>query len=264
MTLLNPKFLTKNEINAVSKITDSAGNSDDMKRRLFDRNSEIQYQTVGQISGTRTITFTPNSATSINRIFIQNCNWKTFTIKYNTSSDFSVSITVTNGTATNYYFEFNSVSVDNVVFSITDTHISADVAKVGQIYTGTELFTIAEEEGGLFKVVPSAQQVLIQLSDGSYSKCYIRTIINYELTLSAVSTANISNYRNLFLRNRTEAFAFIPRPTTIADTGDGFTEWDGIGNHYHWANAPDYYNYTDYIIDNGYDVNIELKQAAGV
>jgi hypothetical protein len=259
MTEYNPKFLTKNKIDDVDTISDSAGTSDQNKRYLYDRKQRFQWQSIGETAGTRTITWTPVGSKTVDRIFLQNINWKDFTIKYNTSNDFSPAIAVTGNSDENIYIEVSSQSVTNIVFSITDTISASETAKAGQIYVGEELFEIDSSSGGKLNLARAGvQQSIIPLSDGTTNKVYVHDYIDWSLGLVVVSEANRSNYEDLYSRNRREPFAFIPYPKTQSDV------WDGIGNHYNWVNPPDYYNYTDMIKDNGFNINIELRQAGGV
>ena len=148
MTIFNPKFLVKNMIDAVAHLGDSAGTSDQFKRFLFDRNTDFQWESIGETSGTRTITWTPGSSQTVTRIFLQNINWKDFTIKYNTSNDFTPTINVTGNSDANVYIEVDSQAVNDIVFSITDTFTASVTAKCGQIYVGTEIFEINTASGG--------------------------------------------------------------------------------------------------------------------
>ena len=103
-----------------------------------------------------------------------------------------------------------------------------------------------------------AQQQILTLSDGSNYKNYVRQLRDFLIRLNCVSEAERLNYVSLYERNRRETFVFIPNPATSSDT------WDGLGGHYIWANEPDFDNYTDNLVANGRDVNIQLMQAGGV
>ena len=256
MSQFNPKFLYKNKILSASQISDSAGTSDSNKIKLFDRNYETQYYGIGETSGTRTITIIVTS--EITNIFLQNINWKNFTIKYDTSSTFSTPIAVTNNTESDLFFEFDSVTpTSNIAISVTQTMSSGDVLKCGQIYIGKQIFEM-DNPGGSYRIEPVTKQKILELSDGSYFKNYIRSIKNFNLQIKCVSDDERLNYKAVFDVNRRDTFVFIPRPATSPDV------WDGVGGHYHWGNAPDFDNYTDDLFANGYDVNMQLIQAGGV
>jgi hypothetical protein len=259
MTEYNPKFLQKNFINNVDTIVDSAATSDQNKRFLYDRKPRFQWESIGETSGTRTITWTPSSSKTVTRIWLQNINWKDFTIKYNTTNNFTPAIAVTGNSDENIYIQVDSQAVNNIVFSITDTITASVTAKAGQIYVGAELFEIDSVSGGrLNEAVADVRQTMIPLSDGRFNKVFINDIVNWQLGLVKITAANRQNYIDLYDRNRREPFAYIPYPKTQSDV------WDGIANHYDWANAPDYYNYFERIKDNDFEINIILQQNGGV
>ena len=258
MTTFDPKFLTKNYITDVTQISDSAGTEARYRQKLINRNSEDQYVSVGASSGTRTITWTPTSAKTINRIFLQSHNFDTFTIKYNTSSDFSTAISLSGNTNTNHYFEFNSVSVTSVTISVSVTMTVGAKLNLGEFYCGLELFEMDSPVGQPLRVSAKAQQQILTLSDGSNYKNYVRQLRDFMIRLNCVTEAERLNYVSLYERNRRETFVFIPNPATSSDT------WDGLGGHYIWGSEPDYDNYTDNLAVNGRDINIQLMQAGGV
>jgi len=257
MTIFQPKFLTKNYIDAVSEISDSAGNSDQIKRALFDRNEDYQWE--GESSGTRTITWTPGVSTTIDRICLQNTNFEDFTIKYNGGSDFSPAISITGNSDKNIYFEFSSQAINTVEISNTETFPNGETAKLGQLYIGEEIFEIDSGVGGRINDArPVTKQSIIPLSDGTFHKIYIRRITNWILSLTDLTEAERDNFKDLFERNRREPFFYIPYPRTQSDV------WDGLGQHYNWANGHDYLNFTNGLRAAGYDCNVQLVQAGGV
>lgn len=260
MSTFQPKFLYQNKITDVSQITTSGTgltDNDSNKLKLFDRNEELKYSSIGSTSGSRLITWAPGSSTSINRIVIQNINFKDFTIRYNNGTDFSTAIIFTGNTKTNLYFEFNTVSVTDVTIEVTDTMTSGDTAKIGQFIVTSEIFEMSNP-GGTFQIIPQAQQQIITLSDGTTYKNYVRSIRNYLMTIMCVSVAEQANYATLYTINTTSAFVFIPRPATQTD------DWDGLCGHYNWMNAKDIDNYVDNVQVNGYMINLELGQAGGI
>jgi len=86
MATFNPKFLNKNLITDSSQLILSSADNSANKDKLFDRNIETQSSTSGETSGTRTIKWTTGSNNTIDRFYIQNCNWKDFEIKHNYDS----------------------------------------------------------------------------------------------------------------------------------------------------------------------------------
>jgi hypothetical protein len=253
MTLQNPKFLTKNKILSTDNLSASGSMSDLF---LIDRNDDTKWYSVGDATTPWSIVWT--SATSINRIFVQGVNWATFTIKYNSGSDFSTPISVSESTRKNFYFEFNSVSVTSVTITITALQGTDTLASATQIYFGTEYFTCADTTGGNLDIIADVAQRLVQISDGTNYKIYIRSNRNYKMELIGVTEAERTNFYNLFQVNRRDPFVFIPNPDTDA------TNWDGIAHHVNWINGFDLDNYTENLQINGRRGTVELAQTGGI
>ena len=259
MTIYGPIFGEKNLIEDVDHLSDSAGTNDNVRRKIYDRNNEIKYQTVGETAGTSTITWTPGSSKTVDMIAVIGHNWDTYTIKYNTSSDFTSAISESSYTFENSLYLVNSQAVNNIVISITATQTAGETRKAGQIYFGERLYTIPDDMAGNSNLpAPIQKNSLIPLADGTWNNVYVRTIINWNLVLNLVTTAERDNFIDIFNYHRRNPFFFMPRP---ADDSD---EWDGIGNHYLWSNAPDYYRYSEDHGVSGYDVRMNLLQAGGI
>lgn len=261
MATFYPKFLSKNQITTTADISDSAGTATGNRVKLIDRNPDYQYMSIGSTSGTRTITWTPSLSTprTISRIFVQNINWDTFTIKYNTTSLFSTAISVVGNTKTSMYFEFNSVAITNVVISVFTTMTAGDVIRCGQFYAGTQLYEIANTVGGQFLISPFQKSNILTLSDGTTYKTTDRLHIrNVDFDLYAVPEAEKLNFKAVYEYNAISPFVFIPYPATASDT------WDGKADHYNWINGFDFENYTDDVDVNGYNGVINIAQAGGL
>ena len=255
MTVFRPKILNKNFI-SVSEISDSSASDIENFFKLIDKNDELLYQTFGFLTGTRTITWTPSSSTEIDRIIIQGINWKDFNITYDSGTPFSTAISFTNNTKTDFYFEFNLVGVTSVVFSITDTFVTGDIAKVGQIVCTREIFEFSGSLGHKIKDRESESQRIIVLSDSTVSKTFIRDIYNYSIDLENVRGADLANFQALKQLNRRQQFIFIKEPATYPDT------WDSRGYHYNMVK----YKLEAYSMNlklNGRMGSIELSQGAG-
>jgi hypothetical protein len=271
MTLLNPKWYESNFIKNVSEITNSGPAVDDkIKQRIFDRNEELRYFSIGLTTGSRSIFWTTQKTVTINRFFIQNCNWEDFIIEWFDSSafltkQFSPVLIETGNADKNLYFEVAEVTIDpgDTVRFIVNKIIGGGPgeATVAEIYIGAELFGLPADRIGStgLDLAPQVSQKLFDLSDGTSQKIFVRKTVNYNLPLSNVSEADKVDFENLYERNRRETFVFVPRPV-IFGTG----KWDGLGNHYNWANANDFLSFTANNFANGFDVNIVMLQAGGL
>ena len=261
MSIYNPEFLYKNKITDVSQLSDSASTNATNRLKILDRNDELKYGSIGAASGTRTITWTPGTPTTIDRIAILGHNFSGFKVTYNGSRNFfDPAFSVLSNTNTNTYMRFNPQTVNSVTITVTSTMESGDLIKCAEIYIGKTIFTMSDATGigQPLAVVPAISQKLLQLSDGTYNKVFIRRSFGFQIRNVAITPAERQNYMTVFEENRRSPFVFIPNPT------DGTDTWDGILQHVHWANAPDFYNWTDDIAVNGYNVNIDLVAAGGL
>lgn len=260
MTKYAPIFGKKNHIDDVDHIADSAGNADSLKRKLFDRNTDFQWKSTGETAGTSTITYTPSASKNARLICVQNHNWKAFTIKYNTSVDFSPAISVSGNTSeTSHFFLVTEQAFNTLDIAVTDTITAGELRKAGQIYVSEELYTIPDSmPGDLNLPQPVQKNSIIPLSDGTVNNVYVRNLFNWNLPIFHATAAERANFITIFEYHRRNNFFFIPRPRTPSDS------WDGIGNHMIWANAPDYYTLSGEFEDDGYTINMELLQAGGI
>lgn len=254
MTTFSPEFLKKNYISSVSEISDSAGTNDINKLKLIDKNTDLQYATIGATTGTRTITITFSAAQTIDRIFLQNHNGDSYTIKYNTSLDFSTPISESGNTSKNNYYRFNSVTVNNIVISVTNTQTAGQVFKLGQIIA-TESFLNVDGVGGGSRVEPNTAQVVFSLSDLSSDKTFIKTNFNFVIRYTNVIPSIRETFIEIYDYNKRNSFYYIDQPDDTA--------WNGIAGPVLWNNSDDYHNYSNDIPSNGYDVNIDLVSAGG-
>jgi len=168
-------------------------------------------------------------------------------------------MTQTGNTRKNLYFEFNSVSVTNVVISVTATMTAGEVIKCGQFYCGTEIYEWASTVGGSIKINSNQKASILTLSDGSTYKTTDRPHIRgFEMGLMAVSVAEKENFRLVYDYNNLNPFVFIPEPSTPSD------DWGGVAEHCNWVNGFDFENYTDNVSVNGFNGAISLLQAGGI
>lgn len=260
MTTYAPIFGKRNNIDDVDHLADSAGTDDSVRRKVFDRNKERQWSSVGEVAGTSTLTYTPGSSKNARLIAVQNHNLKAFTIKYNTSTDFSPAISVSgNTTETSHFFLVTEQAFNNVVVSITDTITAGETRKIGQLYISEEIYTIPDSMAGNLNLPdPRQKSSIIPLSDGTFNNAYVRSVLNWNLFMQNVTAAERTSIKGIFDYHRRSPFFFIPRPATPADS------WDGIGEHMIWANAPDFERFTEDHAVGGYDVNIQMLQAGGI
>lgn len=251
-----PKFLYANRI-LKDNITVSSGTAN--KAKLVDRNEDQVFSAIGE-SGALTVSVTFPTPRDINRIFIQNTNIKNFTITYNSGSAFTPSLAVTNNAVANLYYEVTKVVAATGIKIVVTTTQDSGEAYIGQFYAGLEIFEFAGtigNEGDDWKS-GSVKQTILEMSDGTTQKVFVRRLLNISLDLINLSDAERTNFWTAYDENKRNAIVFIPYPSDVGGT------WDGWGGHYNWTNAFEFYNYAEGTSLNGWKGHIDLVQAGGV
>jgi hypothetical protein len=130
-----------------------ASSGDATSDRILDRNKVSIWKSVGtDDTTTETITITLPSATSITRLFLIGHNWKQYTVKHDSATDFTNvvgldgalggGIAETAFTDTTSYYEFTSASVTDLEITVTKTHVVDDEKYLNMVIVTTELGTL--------------------------------------------------------------------------------------------------------------------------
>ena len=255
-----------------------------VKIRLIDRNAERKWVST---SGDQTATITIALTSEIDTICLLNTNASVFTVKYNTSTDFSPAISnaiatqesinvvdgdnnflvdgssnyiVSSGVATrvynNFYFKVAKVTPSsNVVITITNT-TDSKAAQVGQVFIGKQVHEITSP--GSQRIPTNTRQNIKELSDGTINKVYVRKTNQYDLTLNAVTPQERANLELLYDINKREALFYIARPAMYLDY------FDGLADHVEWINEFDFNDYYNDITNNGFTGIMRLRTAGGI
>ncbi len=273
MTFINPTFLSKSLVNDVDFITDNTGGatSDSLRLRLFDRDRDIQYTSIGVTGGDRIITIDFGTPVTLDTLFIQNHNMQDFKIESDgpaflqlNPSGGPVNLDLTGNTAFDSYFEVSSVVTQTIILTCSEIFgaVSGEL-KIGEFYIGCRRFVVDSNTGGDMDIQPDVSQSLIELSDSTQEKLFIRNIINYQLSFSNITRAQTLKYCALHSLNRTQSFGFVARPAIRHPDFAPDDIWDGLGSHYNWSNPLDIYEFTDTTSET-FNINIDLVQAGGL
>ena len=144
------KFFNKNKININSAMVASSGDSSTLY--IGDENYHTNWRSSGSSDlSTETITITFSSATTIDRLHLIGHNWKSYTIKYNSTSDFSnvnsldasgLSLISENSyVREESYYEFDSVNVTTIDITATLTQAVDQEKYLRKLKLTTELGT---------------------------------------------------------------------------------------------------------------------------
>lgn len=254
MTMERPRICYENKL-TTAKIT--VATSDTIKTRLVDRNAERRWVST---SGDQTGTFTLAITESIDTIVIQNTNMKTFTIKYNTSTNFTPTLSqavATVGTGYgDFYFKVSAVTpTTNIIIAVTET-TDALPLQVGQIVVTKEIMEVSAS--GSMRIPTTTKQFLKDMSDGTINKVYVRRLNGYELTLNNVSVAQRTLLMSVYDENKRKSVFFIARPSMGEDA------FDGLADHVNWTNEFDFNDYYNDLVTNGFTGTMKLSACGGV
>lgn len=273
MPELNPVFLNKSLITDVDFITDNTGGgtSDAIRLRLFDRDTDLLYRSIGKSTGDRIVTIDFGAPVNVDTIFIQNHNMEDFKIESDGPALVQVdppggpaNVDITGNVDKNSYFEILPVTTQTIIITCHEIFgaVSGEL-ELGEVYIGTQRFRMSDDTAGDVDPVPGVQQSIISLSDGTSEKLFIRRTVNYEINLVGVSITEREKYREIYSLNKSQSFAFVPRP---AISHSGFAPnnvWLGLGSHYNWVNEEDIHEFTD-VVAQTFNVNVDLGQAGGL
>ncbi len=273
MTAIKPTFLGKSLVTDVDFITDNTGGAtaDSIRLRLFDRDVDLQYTSIGVTAGDRIITIDFGQVVTVDTLFIQGHNMQDFKIESDGPAFLElnptggpVDLDITGNEAVNSYFEVSSVATQTIILTCSEIFgaVSGEL-KIAEFYIGSRRFVVDSNTGGELDVQPSVSQSLIELSDSTQEKLFERRLVNYQLSFQNIELLQVGKYCSLYALNKTTSFAFVPRPAISHPDFAPDDLWGGLGGHYNWTNPLDIYEFTD-VTGQTFNINIDLVQAGGL
>jgi len=252
----NFKFLSENFINGSSTLAASSETA--IVGNLIDRDPSVVWSSSGEgTDGTAsTITWTPPAAITIDRLFLQNHNFKNYTAYYNgtASNAFTPAVSVSNGSGSHSYHEFGTVSITSITIKPTATLVANQEKTLGQLFVGTQQFEAAANPDE-YSPIEKKKGPDLELADGGFKSIWIAQKYNASLNFQYVLPAEVSNFKSLY--DQHTDFYFMPTPA------DG-TAWDGDAWNVNWIGDYDALKLTNGIgKTTGYDLNMELREVAG-
>jgi hypothetical protein len=258
------EFLSLNSVNTTTQITVSTGSN---ANRLFDRRQSEQFSSSGDNSDTTTTTITIEftSFQLLDRIVLENINWKSFKAYYNSNSSNLFSITSADtGTAqwtqnsqTNMLMKLESeISCTSISFEITSTMIANEEKKAGQIWALNQIFALDDNPDSKgYKAMIGRKEYSHTMSDGGITTYYINDNFSADISLKYVSQTVYDNLKDL--HNLKTSFTFIPFPTA--------TNWEqnfSVARIYevNWIKDFDFEKYTKNLTTLGHSGTIRLRE----
>ena len=258
------EFLNPNSVNTTTQITVSTGSN---TSRFFDRRQSEQYTSVGDNSDltTTTITIEFSSSQDINRIVLENINWKSFNSYYNSNSANLFSLTSADtGTAdwntnsqTNIYMKLEATkSCTSISFEITATAVADEEKKCGQVWACGQRFALdSNPDAKSYKPKVNRKEYAHKMSDGGTTTYFINDNFDGNIKLNYVSQTVYDNLKSLY--NLKTSFVFVPFPTATA--------WEqnfSVARIYevNWIKSFDFEQYAKNTLELGHKGMIRLRE----
>ncbi len=225
---------------------------------LIDHLADSQWISVSEgTDGTASsVTWTPTASTTINRIFLQNHNFKDYQIYYNgtESNTFTPAINITDGSGSHSYHEVSNQAVTSLTVKATKTLVANSEKALGEFFVGTEQFEATNNPAD-YSPIEVKRGYDLEMSDGGVRSIWQGQKYKADLHFEFIGTTEIASYKSLYDAHRN--FYFMPTPTTG-------TAWDGDSWDVNWVGNYDALKLTGGIAKSvGYDVNMSLWEVTG-
>ena len=150
------KFFKRNKNLSEDGATATASTGEVVINRALDKNPLTKWRSVGSSDATtETITISYPEDTTINRVILQDHNWETFTVQYDSGGVFTDFTTVvgldgslgggiseTTFADDTAYYEFDSVTTSRIQITVTTTQTADEDKFISQIISTEELGTL--------------------------------------------------------------------------------------------------------------------------
>lgn len=209
---------------------------------LFDRTPVKQYSSVGKNADATPASITINFSVTetVDRVILQNINWKGFRIYYNgnvknvlqlSSGNITTTSEFSSNSVTNCFFHFSATVMTSITFVPTSTMIANQEKKVGQIWVMTKEMTFEKNPtSDQYKPSFFSKQIVHELSDGGTSILNISSKFKADIELGFVSNSFRDSLQDIY---DVQPNVFIPFPTG--------TGWDGLIYECNWVGDWDFY-----------------------
>lgn len=248
------QFLRKNELNTTTQIVVDAVNTATVGN-IFDRDTRTKWTTVGYGTTTSTVlSIEFATATSIDKIFIQNHNLKQFRVFYNsiTASTFTPNISETTNSATSNYYDVATTTVNSIQIQV-DRATTADTEKmIGELYVGSLMLAFEQNPAsGNYTPIVDREQVVHKMPNGGVAIFNVADKFEAKISLKYIASTFESSLRNVYDTGTT--FVFVPFGTTTA--------WDGFAYEVAWTGKYDF-KYSSNNQAAGYSGTLVLEETA--
>lgn len=247
-------FLRPNKLDTSTMIKVDAANTLTISY-AFDRDKNTKWKTVGYGTSTSTIfSIEFNTATAIDKFYLQNHNLKQFRVFYNstTSNTLTPNISETTNSATSNYYSFATITVTSLQLQL-DRAVTADTEKqFGEIYVGSLMLAFERNPNAAsYKPLVDRQQVVHKMPNGGVTQFIVANKFKADISWKYLTESFYNSLLNIYETGT--AIHFVPFPTT--------TSWDAKAYECLWTNDFDF-KHSDSNKDAGFGGVIRLQEVA--
>lgn len=256
----NMQFFYQNFVNTSTQVYVSTGSTS--SNYLFDRDKNNYYQSSGDNSDltTTTIRVTFVSYQDVDYVAIQNINFKSFRLYYNsdtanlfslTSGDTGTSVW-TGNSATSLFLKLESrKSITSIFIEATATVVANSEKKCGEIWALKNYHQLTHNPTSRgYDPEIDRKSYEHEMSDGGIATYFIADKFTAKIKLEYISTSAHDTLQALY--EEFTPFVFAPFPTA--------TGWDSKIFEVNWTGNFDLDGLADNYPANGYSGSIKLKE----
>jgi hypothetical protein len=255
----NMEFLYQNYINTSTVFSVTSGTTSVLY--MIDREIAPQYSSSGSNSDTNTTSIIVlfNSAKYVDRLILENINWKSFKIYHGdtTTNNFTISNALTttsiwsNNSETSLYLKFSLTSLTKITIQITATMNSNEEKKCGEIWVAQKYIELADNPSAKnYKPKFSRKEYSYEMSDGGTATYFLSDRYQGKISLDFISSTSEELLYDLYTENT--PFIFVPIPTS--------TTWNDRIWEVNWIGDYTFLEYTDNYLNNGFSGDIDLRE----
>jgi hypothetical protein len=228
---------------------------------LFDRSSGV-FQTTGENSDTTTSIIRVDFPSSkvVDRIVLEDVNFKTFSIFYDslTSNYFSVTgalTATTNWTAnseTSLYLKLvTPITLSSISIAISSTQVANEEKELGEFWISKQRYAFTlNPTAADYKIKRARKAYTHEMSDGGYAQYILGEKFEADIKRRNILEAEETQLETLYMSH--DDFVFVPEPTG--------TSWNGKIFECTWIGDYDFEEYETNYKPNGFTGSLRLRE----
>lgn len=255
----NMEFCYPNYLQTTTNVSITSGST--TVANLFDRKSSTYYTSVGLNNDTTacTIRIEFSGTKNVNRLVLENINWKSFVIYYQSNTANKLALlnapTTTSEWSTNsttsMLLKFATVSASIFTLAATTTMVANKEKEIGGLWFLEQVYSFTDNpEAKEYDPNIEQKQYKHEMSDGGASVYFIQDNFKANIKRKFVSDTERKSLWSLYTYH--SPLVFIPFPTG--------TSWDGGIWEVNWTDKFDFNQYYQNVKDNGFTGQIKLEE----